>query len=424
MELTRNTIDLVKRWGAPAKFAAKLLLGAVLPGSPEVVALLGHVLDCAHETVKDQPNHPVATGTVKDQPDQPALTGKDIQGIQRVLNILDSDLNQLTSHVEEHNESEAVAKQAVEQSLAHLRQDQLAALHKLDSLVQGFDRLKMQNEKLLKEQGFMGSMMETMLPLVGRLGGIADFVDELKTRQVEFQDFVPALRLFQTGVSYLVQGQIDAANRSFEILAKKQPASSTTAVAWAAARAMNCDLDLAQDQLARAARLKGDENKELLSLSTNVERLLRQHTWKLKDHLDATDSTIRGLRALRNLKTLSLQGCINITDKGLVHFSGFRHLKILSLRGCNQVTDSGLAHLRDLASLKELNLMGTKVTHKGLAYLSAFRNLKELQLNGCEGITDEAVQMLRAFPQLTDVYLLGTSVTVQGRHLLNGINVH
>ncbi len=45
--------ELYKRYGAPAKFAAKLVLGTVVPGSSEVVELIEKALDCAHETTKD-----------------------------------------------------------------------------------------------------------------------------------------------------------------------------------------------------------------------------------------------------------------------------------------------------------------------------------------------------------------------------------
>jgi len=49
-----KAIELCKRGGAPAKFIAKMDLGAVLPGSPAVVDLIGEILDCVHETAKDQ----------------------------------------------------------------------------------------------------------------------------------------------------------------------------------------------------------------------------------------------------------------------------------------------------------------------------------------------------------------------------------
>lgn len=39
-----KAIELCKRCGAPVKFAAKKALGAVLPGSPAVVDLIGEVL--------------------------------------------------------------------------------------------------------------------------------------------------------------------------------------------------------------------------------------------------------------------------------------------------------------------------------------------------------------------------------------------
>jgi len=48
-----RAIELCKRYGAPAKFAAKTILGAVLPGSPVVVELVSEILDPLAATAND-----------------------------------------------------------------------------------------------------------------------------------------------------------------------------------------------------------------------------------------------------------------------------------------------------------------------------------------------------------------------------------
>jgi hypothetical protein len=48
-----KALGLCKRFGAPAKFAAKLTLGTLLPSSPAVVERVCGVLDCVHEIAKD-----------------------------------------------------------------------------------------------------------------------------------------------------------------------------------------------------------------------------------------------------------------------------------------------------------------------------------------------------------------------------------
>ncbi len=43
----------VKRCGAPAKFVAKSIVGIAVPGSAPVMELIDKLIDCAHDTVKD-----------------------------------------------------------------------------------------------------------------------------------------------------------------------------------------------------------------------------------------------------------------------------------------------------------------------------------------------------------------------------------
>jgi len=416
VELTKRTLELIKRFGTPAKIAAKLALNAVLPGAPVVVEIIGHILDYAHETAKDQLN-------------EPKLKGSDIQGIEKVLDVLDSDLRQLVNSVNFQASSSALATQALEQSLINIQKDHLAALHKLDTAVQGFEQLRIQNENLLKEQGItkenMSALVETLLPQMARLAGISDFLEELKSRNVMPQEVVYALRLYHKGSNELAHGHVERAEQLFGALATKQPASATAATAWAVSGAANCDLEKAQKQLSRAARLKeGTADQDLANLSITVDKLSRKSVLKFVDNLDLTDSSMRGLRALRNLRILSLTRCKNVSDDGLSHLAGFRQLKTLSLNGCSSVTDAGMPYLAGLTSLNELNLIGTAITYRGLGILTAFGNLETLKLTHCKGITDESIQVLRAIPKLKRVHLQGTLVTAKGRQQLPGVNIH
>jgi formylglycine-generating enzyme required for sulfatase activity len=57
MSWKEKALALVKRFGTPVKFTAKLVVGAVVPGGSAVVDLVGQVLDCVHETAKDNPSN-------------------------------------------------------------------------------------------------------------------------------------------------------------------------------------------------------------------------------------------------------------------------------------------------------------------------------------------------------------------------------
>src|SRR6185437_4564171 len=84
MSLKDKAVGLCKRLGAPAKFAAKLALGAMLPGSPAVVELVCGVLDCVHETAKDN----LQFDPAKMRTASPA----DLQRVEQVLDILNDEL--------------------------------------------------------------------------------------------------------------------------------------------------------------------------------------------------------------------------------------------------------------------------------------------------------------------------------------------
>ena len=56
------------------------------------------------------------------------------------------------------------------------------------------------------------------------------------------------------------------------------------------------------------------------------------------------------LKDLKQLSTLDLTRCHNITDEGLKHLKDLP-LKNLNLGWCDKITDAGLEHLKDLRQL-------------------------------------------------------------------------
>jgi len=53
MSFLHKVKAFVVRCGAPAKFVAKCIIDATVPGSAAVMALIDKAIDCAHETAKD-----------------------------------------------------------------------------------------------------------------------------------------------------------------------------------------------------------------------------------------------------------------------------------------------------------------------------------------------------------------------------------
>lgn len=67
---------------------------------------------------------------------------------------------------------------------------------------------------------------------------------------------------------------------------------------------------------------------------------------------------------LNQLKSLSLIGWENLTDRALYYLSKMASLERLNLRYVTNITDEGLDHLRYLKSLKELELADCSVSSK------------------------------------------------------------
>ncbi len=88
MSWKTKAVALYKRFGAPVKFAAKLILGSFLPGGSAVVELVSSALDCVHETVKDN--------LEVDDSKMPDATAADLGRLEVVLDVLAGDLGALT----------------------------------------------------------------------------------------------------------------------------------------------------------------------------------------------------------------------------------------------------------------------------------------------------------------------------------------
>src|SRR6185437_604360 len=98
-------------------------------------------------------------------------------------------------------------------------------------------------------------MLEELLPLMRRVVGVVDFVEELRAASLGLADFHKNLHAFQDGARALGLGRVVEAEPLFLELAQEQPQSGATATALAAAQVAAQDLPAAEKSLARAARL-------------------------------------------------------------------------------------------------------------------------------------------------------------------------
>lgn len=123
--------------------------------------------------------------------------------------------------------------------------------------------------------------------------------------------------------------------------------------------------------------------------------------------------TIHSLKALKNLKNLTLSGCMlensdlewlpegleqldlslctKITDVGLILLESLKALSSLHLDGCEQIRGFGLSHLS--GSIKKLSLAGChRLSGKSLVQLP--KELEELSLDSCDLIILEDIHAL------------------------------
>ena len=152
-----------------------------------------------------------------------------------------------------------------------------------------------------------------------------------------------------------------------------------------------------------------------------------------------------------NLKKLSLRRCDNITDAGIILLltrvggdledldlsetnvtldnigdltNRFPNLKKLSLLGCCNITDAGIIMLlnRVGGDLEDLDLSETNLTLDNIGDLTnRFLNLKKLNLLGCRNITDAGTVLLlnRVGGDLEDLDLSDTNITLNSIGDLN-----
>lgn len=137
-----------------------------------------------------------------------------------------------------------------------------------------------------------------------------------------------------------------------------------------------------------------------------------------------TDSHLRYLSVLPELRYLELGDCANITDDGLRWLRECQGLREIYLNNARQVTDAGVAHLGGLKELAELTILCPNLTDKSLEHIKNLANLKELSITESRGITDAGLTHLKEMKQLEFLDLWESSVTGSGFvHLRNLTNL-
>ena len=149
-----------------------------------------------------------------------------------------------------------------------------------------------------------------------------------------------------------------------------------------------------------------------------------------------TDADMSGIESIDSLESLTVFGCMNITDVTFARLKKFPHLKVLNIAPSNitdagvenlkglkdlwflslngtQVTDAGLKHLIDNSKIRVLYLNGAKVTDQGLVFLEQMQDMQSLELSNTS-IGDAGLIHLAKLPKLQNLQVLNTKVTQKG----------
>ncbi len=134
----------------------------------------------------------------------------------------------------------------------------------------------------------------------------------------------------------------------------------------------------------------------------------------------ATSVSVKAMAALSGVEELGLQDCQRITDESLKHISvGLPAVRRINLSFCVSITDTGVKSLSRLRQLESLNLRSCdNVSDLGLGFLceeGGSPGLRSLDVSFCASVTDAGVKVIAVgLPKLKSLSLTTCSVGDDG----------
>jgi TPR repeat protein len=260
-----RALSICGKLGPAAKFAAKTVLNAIIPGSPAVIELVSDAFECVADTARNAGDLDRALGA----------SAEDLQRLEQVLAILDDDLHTTMAQVADLADVPDKAQRILNLSLT-LDERTQTALRKLDDVARRFDRLEAQNRELLEQQGYAAGLLEEMLAIMRRVAGIADYVADLRASGMTSRDCADRMIAFQQGVGALMAGERERARARIGEVVRDAPRSGAAVLARAGVAIMDQNLAGVEEALTRAARLRPSD-MELKELSRRVTEYTQSH---------------------------------------------------------------------------------------------------------------------------------------------------
>ena len=256
MSTLEKVRTFVKRCGTPAKFVAKSIIGATVPGSREVMELIDKLIDCAHETAKDN---------LEDH-----ASKEDLQRIEKMFDLMLGDMQDVVEHLRRLEDVPDLARKTLYSALRN-EEHCFAAAKALNQQAELLSAVR-------ADQARQSAGMEDLRDLlVRRDGTILDFIEEQRQHNVALGQLIERLKPIEQAFQAGRSGDHERAEAIFVHLSAAQPESAALAVAEAAVQAVGHDFVGVARSLARASRLRPDDAglDDLSRIATNLSR--RRH---------------------------------------------------------------------------------------------------------------------------------------------------
>ncbi len=247
MGLLHKLKTFVTRCGAPAKFVAKTIVGIVVPGSGSVIDLIENVIDCAHETAKDNL--------------QALASLQELERLEKMFDLTLGDLQEIVEQLRLLEDVPDLARKTLARTLA-LEPRCLAAAKALQEQAIQLSSMQTELKRLATGQEDLRDIYERLC------GTLVDYLEEQRLYNVSPAELDGRLGRMEADIQAIkeaiqaVLGRApDRAEAIFAELTSKQPKSAVLAVAEAASLAASHSFDRAAKTLARASRLSPGDHQ-------------------------------------------------------------------------------------------------------------------------------------------------------------------
>jgi formylglycine-generating enzyme required for sulfatase activity len=253
MSCLEKVRTFVKRCGSPAKFVAKSIIGVAVPGSAPVMELIDKLIDCAHDTAKDNLDD--------------FASREDLVRVEKMFDRMLDDMQDVVEHLRRLEDVPDLARKTL---YAALRSEEhcLAAAEGIAEQAVQLSTVRADLAKLSAGQDDLRDLQRR------NLGTLLDYIEEQREHNVAPSQLNDRLKQIEQALVASRRGEHDRAEAVFVQMSAAQPESATLAVAEAAAQAAAHQFARAANTLVRAARLRpGDAGLgEMSRIATSLSR--------------------------------------------------------------------------------------------------------------------------------------------------------